>query len=76
MSQGFWVLQRPFFYPLLKEQMGRPICVLTSDQKRAEGLVQDISFFSADSNSAFLFPEREIMPYDGLEPPLILLVSR
>ncbi|MEK6681215.1 MAG: transcription-repair coupling factor [Nitrospirota bacterium] len=59
---------KALFLSLLKEQMGRPICVLTSDQKRAEGLVQDISFFSADSNSAFLFPEREIMPYDGLEP--------
>ncbi len=65
-----------FLSLLMKEGTGN-YCVLTSNQKRAEELARDLGFFlklnypspfPLPNNAPLLFPEKEIIPYDGVEP--------
>ncbi len=73
---------KALFLSLLMKKGTGNFCVLTSNQKMAEEIARDLGFFlksrgerpfaptglSYNDINALQFPEKEIMPYDGVEP--------
>jgi transcription-repair coupling factor (superfamily II helicase) len=69
---GLYSSAKALFLFQLKEVCDRPVLVITRDQRGAEELLHDLSFFfkwSACQNSSFLyFPSWDLLPYEYLSP--------